>query len=225
MAQSFEALSHVSNKTNHQALSDTNTGGDRESSNTIVEYSSNARSGDKTCLHHFDTTRCAAAGMYGGLFLGTVGHQWYKGLDWFVSKVICPRTTSSLILSKVLLDTFVFGPIHITAFFSWMELSKSRTFNEIQTKLSKDFAPTFIADSAYWIPVQILNFKFVPVPLQLTVVNVACIFECAGLSFLSKFGWGGHAIEETAEAKIALVETDVLFERSCRSLVARQSTL
>ena len=177
-------------------------------------------------VHNFDSTRCAAAGLYGGIFLGTVGHQWYKGLDWFVSKVVCPKTTSALIFSKVFLDTFVFGPVHISAFFSWMEISKGRKAEDVQKKLVNDFVPTFVADSAYWIPVQILNFKFVPVPLQLTVVNVACIFECAGLSFLSKFGWGGHSnpADEQAPA-VVLLEPETLFQRSCPNLVARQSTI
>jgi hypothetical protein len=176
------------------------------------------------CLDYsnsFDTSRCAAAGLYGGLVLGTVGHQWYKGLDWFVSKVVCPKTTSALIFSKVFLDTFVFGPIHISAFFSWMEISKGRKADEIQKKLVEDFAPTFVADSAFWIPVQILNFKFVPVPLQLTIVNVACIFECAGLSFLSKFGWG----HSNKEAVVVVVEPEALFQQTCSNLVARQSIL
>ncbi len=154
----------------------------------LSEYFSNQ-------MYQFDLSRCIISGMYGGLFLGPVGNLWYKGLDFSVSKVLNPKTLPFLfLLAKVFLDIFVFGPVHVTVYFTWMKIAKGASLDEVKAKLIEDFLPTFIADSAYWIPIQILNFRFVPVPLQLTVVNVACIFECAGLSFLSQVGWG-HAQE------------------------------
>jgi protein Mpv17 len=233
LSQTFESVSRLStaNKPhliqNASAVSDSTVESAREfsgfESSNVFRKISGISSFFKECLNAFDTTRCASAGLYGGLFLGTVGHQWYKGLDLFVSKVLRPTTTPSLIFAKVFLDTIIFGPIHVSAFFSWMELSKGNTTSEIKEKLSKDFLPTLVADSAYWIPVQILNFKFVPVPLQLTVVNVACIFECAGLSFLSKFGWGGHDSVESESRLGNLVEPETLFPHGSSSLVPAES--
>jgi hypothetical protein len=146
-------------------------------------------------LHHharkFDFSRSIASGIYGGLFLGPVGNLWYKGLDHSVSKYINSKTLPFIfLLVKVLLDIFIFGPVHVSVYFTWMKLCEGATLDEARIKLIEDFVPTFIADSVYWIPIQILNFRFVPVPLQLTIVNIACIFECAGLSFLSHVGWG-----------------------------------
>jgi hypothetical protein len=142
-------------------------------------------------LYRFDFSRSITSGLYGGLFLGPVGNLWYKGLDFSVTKMLNPKTLPFLfLLTKVLLDICIFGPVHVTVYFTWMKIAKGATLDEVKSKLIEDFLPTLIADSVYWIPIQILNFRFVPVPLQLTVVNVACIFECAGLSFLSQVGWG-----------------------------------
>jgi len=146
-------------------------------------------------LHQFDFSRSITSGLYGGLFLGPVGNLWYKGLDFSVSKMLNPKTLPFLfLLAKVILDICIFGPVHVTVYFTWMKVAKGASLDEVKSKLIDDFLPTLIADSVYWIPIQILNFRFVPVPLQLTVVNVACIFECAGLSFLSQVGWS-HAQE------------------------------
>jgi hypothetical protein len=146
-------------------------------------------------LHQFDFSRSITSGLYGGLFLGPVGNLWYKGLDFSVAKMLNPKTLPFLfLLAKVILDICIFGPVHVTVYFTWMKIAKGASLDEVKSKLIDDFLPTLIADSVYWIPIQILNFRFVPVPLQLTVVNVACIFECAGLSFLSQVGWS-HAQE------------------------------
>ena len=142
-------------------------------------------------LQKFDFSRCFASGLYGGLFLGPVGNIWYKGLDHSVARCLNPKTLPFLfLLVKVILDICIFGPVHVSVYFTWMKICEGASLDEAKNKLVADFLPTFIADSAYWIPIQILNFRFVPVPLQLTIVNVACIFECAGLSFLSHVGWG-----------------------------------
>ncbi len=232
MSQTFESVSRAaaakqSPLTQEAAVSDSTLVNARKMNglepSNVFRHFDRASSLFKECYNGFDTTRCASAGLYGGLFLGTVGHQWYKGLDLFVSKVLRPTTTPTLIFAKVFLDTVIFGPIHVSAFFSWMEFSKGSTPSEMKDKLSKDFLPTLVADSAYWIPVQILNFKFVPVPLQLTVVNVACIFECAGLSFLSKFGWGGHDSVESESKLGNLLEPETLFPLGGPSLASSES--
>ena len=125
--------------------------------------------------------------------MGPVGNIWYHYLDHFVAKMLNPKTFPFMfLLAKVLLDICLFGPIHVTVYFTWMKIGEGASLDDARNKIIEDFLPTFIADSAYWIPIQILNFRFVPVPLQLTVVNVACVFECAGLSFLSHVGWS-HA--------------------------------
>jgi protein Mpv17 len=89
------------------------------------------------------------------------------------------------IACKVAADTCILGPLNILGFFMVLTLNsgegergvkKKRDFKD---KVQKDFVSTYLTESAAWVPLQSLNFKFVPVQYHLLVVNLATIVDSA----------------------------------------------
>lgn len=66
----------------------------------------------------FNFRRTGVNALYGGAFLGPVGHFWYNALDAAVSKAL-PGGGARMICAKLVADLGLFGPIHLAAFLAW----------------------------------------------------------------------------------------------------------
>ncbi len=82
---------------------------------------------------------------------------------------------------KVIADTLVFGPVHVIAFFAFMEVVEGRGLAGAVRKVKDDFWSTFVVELAFWPAFQAINFWRVPVEHQLLAVNAACILDCTFL--------------------------------------------
>ena len=60
---------------------------------------------------------------------------------------------------------------------------QGHSFNKIYDKISDSIWGLMIAQWVFWIPVQLLNFQFIPVRHQLNVVLITSIVWTALLSF------------------------------------------
>ena len=108
----------------------------------------------------------------------------YQGLEHLVRhRLKLTPNSIKFIGCKVLMDCFIFGPIHLVAFFSYMSLSSGRTLKLLKEDLKRDFLPAFMVDGAVWPVIQIINFRFLPVHHQLLFVNMFCIADSAFLSW------------------------------------------
>lgn len=95
--------------------------------------------------------------------------------------------SAPFVVSKVLADTLVFGPVHVCLYFAFTKLlEKGADPGDIVAKIKKDFIAAYVAEFALWTPVQLINFSFVPVKHHLLVVNAASIIDSCFLS------WVGH---------------------------------
>lgn len=131
-----------------------------------------------------DWRRVALCSSFGFTFVGPCGHLWYEGLEHIVRHRLHLRPNSfTFIGSKVFADSFIFGPIDLLAFFSYMSLSSGSTFQQLKDDLKRDFIPAFMIEGALWPIIQIANFRFVPVRHQLLFVNAFCILDSAFLSW------------------------------------------
>lgn len=109
----------------------------------------------------------------------------YSHLDIVVTRALLLRPgTASFIGAKVAADTFIFGPVHLIAFFSWTGLASGKTWSQVKSDIVRDFIPAFVTESTVWPAVQVANFKFVPVQHQLLLVNSVCLLDSAWLSWL-----------------------------------------
>eukprot|EP00250_Pteridium_aquilinum_P009665 c18840_g1_i1 orf=222-881(-) len=131
-----------------------------------------------------DWRRVALSSSFGATFVGPVGHLWYEGLEHVVKhKFQLQPKSFKFIATKVLADGFIFGPIHLLAFFSFMSLASGGTVLKLKEDLKRDFLPAFMLEGSMWPIVQVANFRFVPVQHQLLFVNAFCILDSAFLSW------------------------------------------
>eukprot|EP00249_Psilotum_nudum_P007646 c20716_g1_i1 orf=206-871(+) len=131
-----------------------------------------------------DWKRVATCSSFGLVFVGPIGHYWYRGLEYYVKQKLCFRPNSvKFIGSKVIADGFIFGPIDLLAFFSYMGFFSGRNFDQLKQDLKRDFIPAFMTEGALWPVIQVANFRFVPVRHQLLFVNAFCVVDSAFLSW------------------------------------------
>ena len=89
------------------------------------------------------------------------------------------------VTSKVLADQIIFSPLYLLVFFYTTGVMRGQTLPECTAHVREVFWPSFLADCAVWPAVQVINFAFVPVPLQPIYVNVLNVFWNAFLSFMA----------------------------------------
>ena len=78
---------------------------------------------------------------------------WYKLLDRIVAKRFAPGS-ARFVAAKVAVDSVVFGPAHIAAWFFWATVLQGGTTSEVHEKLERDLLPTFFAEMCFWPLVQ-----------------------------------------------------------------------
>lgn len=109
----------------------------------------------------------------------------YEALEHIVkSKMRLVPNSLAFVATKVVVDTLLFGPIHLVTFFTYAGLASGKPFEQVKKDLKRDFVPTFMIEGSTWFFVQIANFRFVPVQHQLLFVNFFCILDSAFLSWV-----------------------------------------
>jgi hypothetical protein len=99
------------------------------------------------------------------------------------------------------LDQFAFAPAFIPTFLSSV-LVLEGNHEQISEKLHETWWPACKANWAVWIPVQIINFRFIPAHLQVLYVNMVGLFWNSYLSYISHIG---HQEEQQAYLSEATV--------------------
>jgi len=143
--------------------------------------------GDKNSPWEPNTRRVLSMAAFGAGFIGPVGHFWYTGLDKFIRKHFVVNSVK-FIAGKVMLDITMFGPLLLLFFFGGVTILEGYGWKAAREKIENDFVPTAIIDAAGWVPIQALNFRFVPVRHHLLVVNVFTFLEDIGLSLAEHNG-------------------------------------
>lgn len=126
----------------------------------------------------YDTASLMRFGFLGTCVYPVMCTIWYKWLDArYTGK------TKTILAKKLFLDQFVFGPPCLLIFFlglSYLE-GKENWTQECREK----FPMTYVADCAFWLPLQAVNFTFVPAPFRVLYlgissfvwVNVLCVIK------------------------------------------------
>ncbi|CAM8919661.1 unnamed protein product [Rhodiola kirilowii] len=131
--------------------------------------------------------RVATTSLFGFGFVGPVGHFWYEGLDRLIRVRMSLRPNSlRFVATKVLVDGFLFGPIDLLVFFTYMGFSTGKSIPQIKEDVKRDFIPAFILEGGFWPVIQVVNFRFVPVKYQLLYVNFFCLLDSSFLSWLEQ---------------------------------------
>lgn len=136
--------------------------------------------------------------MTHGFFIGGVGgYIWYEGLERFVTNTMraIPGSNRAVVL-KLLLEILIWHPTCLLGYWSIVGKFEGHSTAQICAELKESFLPTLAGDVSMWTPVDILNFRFVPVHMQALVVNVGSLVEAVVLSYVHGLGNTDHKISE-----------------------------
>ncbi|XP_047330309.1 protein sym-1 [Impatiens glandulifera] len=121
-------------------------------------------------LSGHDLLRSLRMTSYGFLLYGPGSYAWYQYLDHCM-----PKQTVTTILSKVVLNQVVLGPIVIAVVFAWNNLWLGK-LSQVPKKYKEDALPTLLVGFRFWIPVSILNFWMVPLQARVAFMSMGSIF-------------------------------------------------
>jgi protein Mpv17 len=132
-------------------------------------------------LFAYDYARTARVVFYGFAIHAPISHLHYNFLEWMTVKL--GLTGLSVSIFKTTMEQFVY--------WSWFSNSlyhgalgalQGQSFDQIYHRIADVLWETQKAQWAFWIPIQLLNFRFVPVRHQLNVVLITSVAWSAMLS-------------------------------------------
>ena len=140
---------------------------------------------EKTDKH--DPKRTLRLMFLGGFFLAPIQRYW---IDLVLPKLASRSSKlsqSQIAIRKSLLDSFIFGSVMNTSYVGLnMYLIGEIETNKILEKMKKEQVGIVLSGWSYWIPMQIVNYRFTPLNYQM---NVTQILALVWHSFLS---WKAH---------------------------------
>eukprot|EP00744_Colponema_vietnamica_P023579 GILI01034168.1.p1 GENE.GILI01034168.1~~GILI01034168.1.p1 ORF type:complete len:225 (+),score=31.22 GILI01034168.1:134-808(+) len=134
----------------------------------------------------FDFKRLWATIFYGTLVAGALGHYWYELIHVIAaSKLKLRDGSAALIATKLALECAIWHPLGLSVFWVLQGVwAEGKTVGSVAKELRTDLLPALAVEMSLWTPIDILNFKFTPVQLQVIVVNFVSFFEAILLSYL-----------------------------------------
>jgi len=105
--------------------------------------------------------------IMGTLVFPPILTHWYRWLE-----ATFPCTSPRVVARKLLLDQFLLTPWVVVLFYLGMAALEGKKGEELTKELKEKGAKTFLLDCCYWLPIQYLNFKFVPAWLRVTYIGV-----------------------------------------------------
>ncbi|CAA93564.1 Integral membrane protein [Schizosaccharomyces pombe] len=113
-----------------------------------------------------------------GLCLTPIQFRWFVAL----SNVIQTENPFIAIVLRVALDQFIFAPLGIVFFFLFMGITECKSYERLKSYFRKHYWPTLKANYILWPAVQLFNFTFVPLVLQVIFANAVSMVWTAYLS-------------------------------------------
>lgn len=130
----------------------------------------------------YDFPRSGRAVLFGFAIHAPTSHVHFNFLEWLTHRV--GVTGMGIPVFKTVMEQFVYwGWISNGMYLAAMGAMQGHSPEKIYNKIYDSMWGLMQAQWAFWIPVQLLNFQFVPVRHQLNVVLVTSIVWTALLSF------------------------------------------
>eukprot|EP00752_Nemacystus_decipiens_P009188 g8208.t2 len=106
-------------------------------------------------------------------------HLWY---GFLIRRL--PGTAPATVVKRVALDQLLFAPVFLAGFLSTVMLLDGKAA-KIEHKLRADYTTTVVSNWGYWIPAQVVNFRFVAPVYQVLYANFVGFFWNIYLSYQS----------------------------------------
>jgi protein Mpv17 len=116
----------------------------------------------------YDVARGRTALIWGGLLFAPIAHGWYNK---FLNPLI-PGSNGSAVWKKVLLDQTVWACASNAAYLTCSNMLMGKSFDQSKSIAEQQFWPVMNVNWMIWPAIQVINFRFVPPPLQVPVINV-----------------------------------------------------
>lgn len=146
-------------------------------------------------LAEYDYERTGRAMFFGFAIHAPLSHVHYNFLEWMTVKG--GFTGLSIPVFKTVMEQFVYWSWFSNSLYHGsMGAMQGMTFQQIYDRIADVLWDTQKAQWVFWIPVQLVNFRFVPVRHQLNVVLLTSVVWTALLS-----AWYPPEEEETTEKK------------------------
>lgn len=137
---------------------------------TLAELSQQTMKSNLTTTHSHQTLDMSSVKRYavmGTIVFPPILTKWYHWLE-----TVFPCTSPKVVMKKLVLDQFLLTPWCVAIFFVGMAALEGKRGEALLSELKQKGITTFILDCCYWLPVQYLNFKFVPAWLRVTYIGV-----------------------------------------------------
>jgi protein Mpv17 len=129
----------------------------------------------------YDYARTARVVFYGFAIHAPCSHLHYNFLEWMSVKL--GYTGISMTVFKTFMEQFVYWSWLSNALYHGsMGALQGQNMDQVYHRIADNLWETQKAQWVFWIPVQLLNFRFVPVRHQLNVVLITSIAWSALLS-------------------------------------------
>lgn len=120
-----------------------------------------------TSISSIDTNSIKRYAVMGTVVFPPILTKWYHWLEGCY-----PCTSPKVVFKKMVLDQFLLTPWLVVLFYVGMAALEGKRDEDLFTELKQKGITTFILDCCYWLPIQYLNFKFVPPWLRVTYIGV-----------------------------------------------------
>ncbi|GIZ40279.1 hypothetical protein CKM354_000362500 [Cercospora kikuchii] len=129
----------------------------------------------------FDFERLTRFMAY-GFMMAPVQHKWFGFLNRIFPIVSGEGKGTTNALRRVAFDQFLFAPVGLAAFFTFMTVAEGGGKRAVVRKFQDVYLPALKANFIVWPLVQVLNFRVMPIQFQIPFVSTVGIFWTAYLS-------------------------------------------
>ena len=129
-----------------------------------------------------DWKRAEVFTFLGAALVGPCLHFWYTNLNKIV--VATGAVGSAAAVTSLALDQLVFAPTFLAVFIASLFTIEGNAA-AVVPKLKQDWSQTVVANWKVWVPFQFLNFRFVPVNLQVGAANVIALLWNTYMSWVT----------------------------------------
>lgn len=96
------------------------------------------------------------------------------------------------ITTKVMADTFLFGHVHLLAFFTYMGLASGKPWDEVKHDVKRDFLPSYMTEGLGWAIVQVsvllwLIVNWIKLSSKLIIYHLLHDFFCKIKKNIAKY--------------------------------------
>ena len=160
-----------------------------------------AQSVDGTLQRGYNVERGVKAAIWGGLIFAPLAHVWYnRVLERFL-----PGTSTRAVLTKVALDQTVWALPVSSLYLAYVTVYINHgTVDDAERAIRTKIWPLMKANWLLWPAVQLVNFRFVPGPLQVPFINVIVLGWSAFLALLATEGQAKQDEQTGKEGSTAL---------------------